>query len=58
VLTQRIEQPLSLVDLYRFPTIRALAAHLSESSPAGEALDASAARGARRREMLGRRRGG
>lgn len=58
ILTERIDRPLSLVDLYRFPTIRSLATHLSASEPATEALDASAARGARRREMLRRRRGG
>lgn len=58
ILTERIERPLSLVDLYRFPTIRSLAEHLAEESPATEALDASAARGARRREMMRRRRGG
>ena len=58
ILTQRIETPLSLVDLYRFPTIRSLADHLGEGTSASEALDASAARGARRREMMRRRRGG
>ncbi|MEK9504802.1 MupA/Atu3671 family FMN-dependent luciferase-like monooxygenase [Gaopeijia maritima] len=58
ILTERIDRPLSLVDLYRFPTIRSLAEHLSAEAPATEALDESAARGARRREMMRRRRGG
>lgn len=58
LLTARIDGPLSLVDLYRFPTIRSLADHLSSAGDGdAEDLDASAARGARRREML-RRRGG
>ncbi len=58
LLTERIDRPLSLVDLYRFPTIRSLAHHLSDEGEGGEALDAGAARGARRREMMRRRRGG
>lgn len=58
ILLERIERPLSLVDLYRFPTIRSLADHLSKAEPATEELDASAARGARRREMMRQRRGG
>lgn len=58
LLTERLDGPLSLVDLYRFPTIRSLARHLSDGGEGGEASDAGAARGARRREMMRRRRGG
>ena len=38
--------------------IAALAEHLSAATPDAPALDASAERGARRREMMRRRRGG
>ncbi len=57
LLSERIEAPLSLVDLYRFPTIRRLVEHLADT---GEepGLDDSIRRAQRRREALQRRRGG
>jgi len=50
-----VERPVSLTDLYRFPTIRALAGHLAAEGDDG-AHDESADRGARRRELFSRRR--
>ncbi len=61
LLSERLDSPLSLIDLYRWPTIRSLSEQLMSSTDAGgasDALDASAARGARRRDMMRRRRGG
>jgi hypothetical protein len=61
MLSERLDQPLSLIDLYRWPTIGALSERLMSNADAGgasEALDASAARGARRRDLMRRRRGG
>ncbi|MBT8335950.1 MAG: LLM class flavin-dependent oxidoreductase, partial [Gemmatimonadetes bacterium] len=58
LLGEQIAQPISLIDLYRFPTIASLAEHLSPTGTDSPALDASAERGARRREMMRRRRGG
>jgi natural product biosynthesis luciferase-like monooxygenase protein len=56
LLTDHIEQELSLVDLYRFPTIRRLVDHLDEAG-GGEALDDSIRRARQRRDALQRRRG-
>jgi hypothetical protein len=55
-ITGSIEQPVSLVDLYRFPTIRALTDHLSAAG-AGDDLQQSADRAQRRKQVMGRRRG-
>jgi acyl-coenzyme A synthetase/AMP-(fatty) acid ligase len=54
-LRETLEQPVSLTDLYRFPTIASLARFLGGDGPArtiGQAKD----RGARRREAMSRRR--
>ena len=54
-LRETLEQPVSLTDLYRFPTIASLARFLGGDGPArtiGEATD----RGSRRREAMSRRR--
>ncbi|MDH3201711.1 MAG: LLM class flavin-dependent oxidoreductase [Myxococcales bacterium] len=54
-LQQSLEQPVSLTDLYRFPTIASLARYLAGEGPAraiGQATD----RGARRRQAMARRR--
>lgn len=48
--------PITLTDLYRFPTIAGLAEHLSKDDDGGEAAAASQARGEKRRQALGRRR--
>ena len=48
--------PITLTDLYRFPTIAGLATHLSKDDDGGEAAAASQARGEKRRQALGRRR--
>ena len=48
---------LPMTDLFRFPTIRALAAHLASGGDDEAALEASQDRGAARRELLQRRRG-
>ena len=55
-LREIFPNPLSLTDLYRFPTIRGLAAHLSSDGGSDEQAEKSEARGAKRREALGRRR--
>jgi hypothetical protein len=47
---------LSLVDLFRYPTVHALAAHLGENHDDAGALDKSAERGPARSEALQRRR--
>jgi hypothetical protein len=55
-LREVIEHPLSLVDLYRFPTIRSLTDHLTAEGPNVD-LAQSVDRGQKRREALaGRRR--
>jgi acyl carrier protein len=48
---------LPMTDLFRFPTIRALGAHLASGGDDEAALEASQDRGAARRERLQRRRG-
>ncbi len=48
--------PITLTDLYRFPTVGGLAEHLSKGDDGGEAAQASQARGEKRRQALGRRR--
>lgn len=54
-LRKKISQPVTLVDLFGHPTIRGLAEYLAADKEQ-ETLDASAARGARRRALRGRRR--
>jgi hypothetical protein len=51
-------KPLSLTDLYRFPTIRGLAGHLHSDDDGDEQVERSQARGERRREAMNRRRRG
>ncbi len=51
-------KPLSLTDLYRFPTIRGLAGHLLSDGSGDEQVERSEARGERRREAMNRRRRG
>jgi acyl carrier protein len=60
VLREKLGRPVSLVDLFRFPTVSALAAFLGQSDTvAGSAvLTASEARAQARTEALGRRRQG
>ncbi|WP_164018466.1 MupA/Atu3671 family FMN-dependent luciferase-like monooxygenase [Pyxidicoccus trucidator] len=59
-LKAKVEKPLTLVDLFRYPTIRALSSFLSGDSGEEEALKEVAARGearaAARRAMTQRRR--
>jgi hypothetical protein len=65
VLQQKLDRPIALTDLYRFPTIRSFAVFLSPaneavgSAPGGATGDGdgkkAAARGAKRRELLQRR---
>jgi acyl-CoA synthetase (AMP-forming)/AMP-acid ligase II/acyl carrier protein len=58
MLQQKLQRPIALTDLYRFPTIRGFTAFVS--APAGAASDGNkaAARGAKRRELLQRRGAG
>ncbi len=54
-LTEMLDQPVAITDLFRFPTVRTLADHLAGAS--GPSLDQSRQRGASRRQaMAGRRR--
>ncbi|HKK51761.1 MAG TPA: MupA/Atu3671 family FMN-dependent luciferase-like monooxygenase, partial [Myxococcota bacterium] len=52
-LREECAQPVTLTDLYRFPTIRGLAAHLSSDGEEGEQVKQSQARGEKRRQALG-----
>jgi acyl-coenzyme A synthetase/AMP-(fatty) acid ligase/acyl carrier protein len=54
-LGKEVDKPISLTDLYRFPTVRSLVAHLG-SSGASEELKKSSDRAERRRMMAKRRR--
>jgi natural product biosynthesis luciferase-like monooxygenase protein len=54
-LRQQLQRELAITDLFRFPTVRALAAHLRDAS-GGPSLDASQERAELRREALARRR--
>jgi len=51
-LKQKIPSPISLTDLYQYPTIRSLSGYLS--SGAGKALEKSVSRGAKRRALRSR----
>ena len=51
-----ISVPVALTDLFRFPTIRALTAHLTGPSTSAEAAAETADRAKQRRESLDRRR--
>lgn len=52
-LKEKISVPISLTDLYQYPTIRTLSDHLS-AGDGGEALQKSVSRGARRRALRSR----
>jgi hypothetical protein len=54
-LGQRLDRTVSLTDLYRFPTIRSLARHLTDAST-HDSLQQSDDRAQKRREALARRR--
>jgi len=56
LLRDQLERPLSLTDLYRFPTIGTLAAFLSSDGSAGQTVQDSQARGQKRRGALQNRR--
>ena len=51
-----LEVPITLTDLYRFPTIAGLAERLSKGDGSAEIAAASQERGDKRRQALGRRR--
>jgi non-ribosomal peptide synthetase component F len=53
-LREKLAQPLSLTDLYRFPTIRSLAEFLTDDK-ADARVEKGADRGSARRELLARR---
>jgi natural product biosynthesis luciferase-like monooxygenase protein len=55
LLKAQVEKPISLTDLYRFPTIKSLTEFLS-SDDANESLKKSSDRASRRRERLGLRK--
>jgi len=56
-LKELLEQPVSLTDLYRFPTIRSFVDYLN-SGGENESLKATASRAQKRRESMKRRRRG
>jgi hypothetical protein len=59
-LKPKVERPLGLVDLFRYPTIRALATFLTSNEDPSRELEGSATRGAERlrlrQAMMDRRR--
>jgi hypothetical protein len=56
-LREHAPRPLSLTDLYRFPTIRSLADHLGSADAGAKTVEESRERGQRRRDaLLGRRK--
>ncbi|MCB9519450.1 MAG: LLM class flavin-dependent oxidoreductase [Myxococcales bacterium] len=56
-LKQILDRPLSLVDLFRYPTVAALARHLDDGGEAAEqALAGAAERAAGRRDAMAKRR--
>jgi natural product biosynthesis luciferase-like monooxygenase protein len=57
-LREVLARELSITDIFRFPTVRALASHLQSDGAAADArLDASSQRASARREAMMRRRG-
>ncbi len=50
-----VERPVTLVDLFRFPTVRSLADFLAQADDGGKALEESAARADARKAALDRR---
>ena len=51
-----VSERLAITDIFRFPTVRAIAAHLSsDAAPANSAADRGAARAAARLARMGRR---
>jgi len=56
-LKQRVDKPISLTDLYRFPTIRSLTDFLN-ADDANTSLKQSSDRAQRRRERMGLRKRG
>ena len=57
-LREALGRDLSITDIFRFPTVRALASHLQSDGAAADArLDASSQRASARREAMMRRRG-
>lgn len=55
ILKEKLEQSVSLTDLYRFPTIRALSDYISSEDRSAN-LASSVSRASRRRERMGLRR--
>ncbi len=55
MLTEKLEESVSLVDLYRFPTIRSLTDHLGSNQTA-DSLAGSEERAEKRRQVMQRRR--
>jgi amino acid adenylation domain-containing protein len=51
-LQQRLEREVSIADMFKFPTVRALARHLSGSSPNNEAASLNRRRAGERRAAL------
>ncbi len=57
-LKPRVPKPLAVTDLFRFPTVRSLAAHLGDAPPEASRADRGRDRAAARRAAMGRRRRG
>ena len=55
-LASAIDEPVSLTDLYRFPTIRKLCEHLSSDGTSGADLEGSVDRARKRRQTMQKRR--
>jgi len=55
-LNDSLQQTLAITDLFRFPTVKALAEHLTDDGSSGPSLEGSQNRAARRRKAMGARR--
>ena len=51
-----VDRPISLTDMFRFPTVEALSAHLGSDAPAGERVDTGGRDRARNRRLAMQRR--
>jgi natural product biosynthesis luciferase-like monooxygenase protein len=56
-LKQALGVEMAITDIFQYPTLGALASHLDDRGQASKQLDATAARAAKRREAMRRRRG-
>ncbi len=56
-LSESLQRPLAITDLFRFPTVKSLAEYLADGEGGGPSLEGSQDRAARRRQAMATRRG-